>query len=91
MTESIKQWGEEYSQIKTQADALRATEIMEYIQTYYVPGDGYRSNPHTENQLQLERADALNVIGAALERFTGESHGANVLEWAAWRNEVSLE
>lgn len=35
ITRSIAEWGDEYSRIHSEAEAIKAVEIMEYISHYY--------------------------------------------------------
>jgi len=79
-------WEQEFSQIRTKDEAIRAVEILRYVQDYYVPGPGYRSDSATEAALQAQRQKTSSTIARALEEFTGERYGVDVEKWEAWRD-----
>jgi hypothetical protein len=77
VTKSLSDWANEYSDIKTDSDAGRAVEMLGYIKTYYIPGEGYRGSPQIELILENQRAKAL-------EKHSGERFGTNIRQWSLW-------
>lgn len=65
----LEEWGDNYSQIKTSQEAQKATEILAYIEKYYVPADGYRSDANTEQKLERQREHTMRRITDALEEY----------------------
>ncbi len=51
VTREIIQWGNECAQINNDASAIRAAEMIGYIKTYYVAGDGYRGYDGSDENL----------------------------------------
>jgi hypothetical protein len=78
-------WEQEFSQIHTKDKAIRAVDLLPYVQVYYVPGPGYRSDSETEAALQAQRQKTLTTIVSALEEFTFERYGLDVDKWETWR------
>jgi predicted PurR-regulated permease PerM len=72
----LEGWGNDYSQIKTSQEAQKATEILAYIEKYYVPADGYRSDANTEQKLERQREHTIRRITDALEEYSAKI-GAN--------------
>ena len=68
-------------------EADHAIGMLEYVQNYYVPGPGYRSDPQTEAALDSQRARTLGSIASALCEFTGQDFGTDAERWRAWRLE----
>jgi hypothetical protein len=85
-TRELAAWEQELSQVRTRDEAIRAVDMLRYVQGYYVPGPGYRSDPATEAALQAQRQKTLTTIARALEEFTGERYGLDVDKWEAWRD-----
>jgi hypothetical protein len=69
VTQSLANWSHEYSDIKDDNDARRAIGMLEYIQNYYVVGPGNRSDPETEQRLESQRAETLQIISEALDEY----------------------
>lgn len=69
ITRELEDWAREYSQISTLEDAKRSTEMLEYIRVYYVPDEGYRSDPDTEARLESQRHRTQEAITIAIEDF----------------------
>jgi hypothetical protein len=65
----IEGWEREYSQVSTANQAARGADMIEYIQRYYQVGEGYRSNPETEERLEAQRRRAIESISKAIEEF----------------------
>jgi hypothetical protein len=86
VTRSLADWEKEYGRIGNWDEADRAIGMLEYVQSYYVPGPGYRSNPRTEAALEEQRARTVAAIVSALREFTGEDFGTDPEEWRAWRS-----
>lgn len=83
---SIAAWGDEYSQIHSEAEAARAVEIMEYISRYYVtPHPGYKGTMDSERNLEQQRAATLEKLASALANFSGQNLGTNVQDWLLWK------
>jgi hypothetical protein len=85
-TRELAAWEQEFSQIRTKDEAIRAVGMLRYVQDYYVPGPGYRSDSATEAALQAQRQKTSSTIARALEEFTGERYGADVERWEEWRD-----
>jgi hypothetical protein len=81
----LADWEEEYSKIENLQEASRAIDMLDYIRTYYVAGEGYRSNPDTEKALETQRNRTVSAIVEALERFSGERNGSDLSKWQAWK------
>jgi hypothetical protein len=84
-TRELADWEQDYSKIDSVQKASRAIDMLDYIQTYYVPGSGYRGDPDTEKALESQRKHTLSAIVEALERFSGERNGSDLSKWQAWR------
>ncbi len=85
-TRELAAWEQEFSRIRTKDEAIRAVGMLRYVQGYYVPGPGYRSDPATEAALQARRQKTAAAIARALEEFTGERYGLDVDKWEEWRD-----
>lgn len=85
VTRSLAEWAVEDSQIHSNQDAFHAIDMLSYIEHYYVPGDGYRSDAETEAALQAQRKRTTDTIIESLERFTGEHFGDDFKKWELWR------
>jgi hypothetical protein len=73
VTVSLVAWGEQYSQISSQHDASRAMEMIGYIETYYVPRDGYRADPRTDAALEDQRKRTIEQLTAAVIEWRNRS------------------
>jgi hypothetical protein len=85
VTRSLADWAAEHGTVNSWAEADRAIGMLEYVQWYYVPGPGYRSDPETEAALEAQRARTVAAIVAALRAFTGADFGTDAAAWRAWR------
>src|SRR6516164_7385635 len=85
-TRELASWEQDFSHIRNKEEAIRAVDMLRYIQDYYVPGPGYRSDSTTESALQAQRQKTVSTIARALEQFTGERYGEDVDKWEAWRD-----
>jgi hypothetical protein len=72
-------------------DAFHAIDMLAYIENYYAPGEGYRSDAETEAALQSQRKRTMAAIIEALERFTGERYGDDIKRWEAWRQNCGAQ
>jgi hypothetical protein len=86
VTRELAVWEQESSQIRSKGEAAHAVDMLRYIQGYYVPGPGYRSDSPTEAALEAQRRKTSATIVKALEEFTGERYGLDVDKWEAWRD-----
>ncbi len=84
VTRELIEWGNEYSQINDDESAIRAAEMIGYIDTYYVPSDGYCGFDETERELETARANSLRQLIKALEAYTGRGFGDNYSAWSQW-------
>ncbi len=84
ITREIIQWGNEYAQINNDASAIRAAELIGYIKTYYVVGDGYRGPDESGRELEIARATSLRQLVEALEVYTGLRFGDDHAAWSRW-------
>ncbi len=87
-TKELADWEKEYGQIHTWEEAERAIDMLEYVQRYYVPGPGYRSDEKTEVKLEAQRARTVQSIVSALKGFTGQDFGASAEQWREWVRKV---
>jgi hypothetical protein len=88
VSKSIAAWGDEYSQIRSEADAIRAVEMMEYISRYYVtPNPGYKGPRASERKLEEQRARTLSKLASSVETFTGQRFGTNIQAWIRWNEQ----
>jgi hypothetical protein len=78
VTRSLATWGREASQITNDASAAHATEMIEYIGSYYVPGPGYRGPVEVEAELERQRAESIHLIATALERYRAKKQGSTL-------------
>ena len=85
VTRSLAAWEVEYSQVRNDAEADRAIDMLEYVQDYYVPGPGYHSDARTEAALETQRARTVDAIVTALREFSGQDFGADAAKWRARR------
>jgi hypothetical protein len=69
ITQELAEWGDEYSQIASKQDADRATEVIEYIKSYYVPAEGYRADSETEARLESQRKRTIDKISSAVKEW----------------------
>ena len=84
VTHELAAWEQEYGKVSTRREAERAIDMLEYVQQYYVPSPGYRSDPKTETDLGIQRGKTLDAIVAALQKFTDQDFGADFEQWRAW-------
>lgn len=87
VTRELGEWGAKYSQIQNDRDAFQAIDMLRYMQHYYIPSEGYRSDSSTEMALQTSRQKAITTIIDALEHYTGEHLGSDLDRWETWRNQ----
>jgi hypothetical protein len=87
VTKALAEWGEEYSRISDDASAIRAAEMVAYMDWYYVPAPGYRGPADVEAALEMQRRKSIDRVVASLERYTGLRFGANTKRWAEWAEE----
>jgi hypothetical protein len=81
VTRSLAEWKQEYGNISSHRDAIRTAEMLEYVQRYYVPAEGYRSSPEIETALQMQRQETVESFVAALRRFSGKDFGTDSGQW----------
>ena len=81
VTKELANWQTEYSSIESPHDAERTAEMLEYVQSYYVPGEGYHSTTDIESALQNQRQDTVESFIAALSEYTGEDFGTDSAKW----------
>jgi flagellar basal body-associated protein FliL len=68
-TRELAGWEREYSQISTEKEAERAADMLEYARRYYNLGEGYRSDPETEERLEAQRRRTIESIAGAIEEY----------------------
>lgn len=83
-TNELAGWEREHAQVRNWKEAERATDMLEYVQRYYVPGPGYRSDEKTEAKLDAQRGRTVEAIVAALKEFTGQDFGSDHEQWREW-------
>lgn len=69
VAKSISEWGVQHRRITTEAEAKRAESMMDYIESYYVPGPGYRGTAQAESALAEARLIADMRIRKALHTY----------------------
>lgn len=84
VTLELAQWQSDYGTIESQHNAVRTAEMLEYVQWYYVPGEGYHSTPEIESALQLQRQNTIDAFLASLCDYTGEDFGTDSAKWLAF-------
>jgi hypothetical protein len=84
VTQELANWEQECGRVTSEAEVDRAVGMLEYISGYYVPADGYRSNPQTEAALEAQRAKTLSTIAGALREYTGKDLGPDAKAWRDW-------
>jgi hypothetical protein len=88
VTRELARWEEEYAKVRSNAEAVRAIDMLRYIERYYVPADGYHSEPVNEAALEAQRRKTMSAIVAALEQFTGKPFGLDLAKWDACRERL---
>ena len=81
VTRSLAEWKQDYGNVSSHHDAIRTTEMLEYVQRYHVPAEGYNSSPEIETALQMQRQETVEAFVAALRRFTGKDFGTDSGQW----------
>jgi len=84
VTRSLAKWGQEDSHITNDASAIHAAEMVGYVSTYYVPGEGYRGPAEVEAALENQRQQTIGQLVSSLEHYTGLHYGTNVERWTEW-------
>jgi len=84
VTRSLAKWALEDSNITNQASAIHAAEMVGYVSSYYVPGEGYRGPADIEAALETQRQRTVGQLVASLERYTGLGYGTNLERWTEW-------
>jgi hypothetical protein len=77
----------EYSTPRTWREAWRSMEILEFAQSYYVPGPGYRGSAESEAMLEDQRERTRMAIAGGLRAFTGQDFGTDADKWRRWLTE----
>jgi hypothetical protein len=81
VTRELAEWQAEHSRISSPEDAVRAAEMLAYVQGYYVPANGYRGTPETEAALQTQRRATSEFLVQALRTHTGKDFGVDSEKW----------
>ena len=82
-TRELAEWKVQYSSIRSDTDAIRTAEVLGYAQTYYVPSDGFRSDPITEVALEAQRIETVDALVEALKIYTKQDFGKDASAWKA--------
>ena len=88
VTRTLAEWKAEYSGISSHGDAVRTAEMLEYVQGYYVVGEGYRSRPHVEDALKVQRQETVDSFVTALQAYTNQDFGTDSAKWLDYLNRV---
>jgi hypothetical protein len=88
VTIELATWETEYGHVQSWEEARRSIGMLEYVQRYYVPGPGYRSDGETEERLESQRARTMQAIVAGLREFTGQDFGVDADRWRVWAEEA---
>jgi hypothetical protein len=81
---SLAKWSQEDSHITNDASAIHAAEMVGYVSTYYVPGEGYRGPAEVEAALETQRQQTIGQLVSSLEHYTGLHYGTNAERWTEW-------
>lgn len=81
---SLAKWAQEDLVVTNDASAIHAAEMVVYVSSYYVPGEGYRGPAEVEAALETQRQRTIRQLVTSLERYTGITYGTNVEHWAEW-------
>ena len=84
VTRSLRAWGTEYASVTNEGSARAAAGMVGYMSQYYVPGPGYHGPPKIEAALEAQRAESINRVAEALQRYTGLDYGTSVERWSEW-------
>ena len=84
VTRELAAWEQDEARVTSWDEADHAIGMLGYVQNYYVPGPGYRSDPQIEAALDSQRARTLAAIASALREFTGQDFGTDAERWRAW-------
>ncbi len=91
VAQTVKEYGENHSEINSDTEAIRAIEILRYISSYYVVSNGYRGPRESEVALEKQREESMMLIVDALEKYSGEEFGLDIAAWEEWADEVKLK
>lgn len=80
----LSDWKSEYSKIKSQHDAVRTAEMLEYAQSYYLPGEGYRSSDTIESALHTQRQETIDAFVLSLREYTKKDFGDDSEKWLTY-------
>ena len=81
VTRELAEWKLQYSNITSDEDASRTADVLGYVQTYYVPSDGYRSDSTTEAMLEAQRSETVDALVAALKTYSKRDFGKDASAW----------
>lgn len=81
VTRELAEWKLQYSNITSDEDAIRSADVLAYVQFYYVPSDGYRSDSKTEAMLEAQRSETVDALVAALKAYTKLDFGKDASAW----------
>jgi len=84
VTRSLAKWAQEDSHITNDASAIHAAQMVGYVSTYYVPGEGYRGPAEVEAALENQRQQTIGQLVSSLEHYTGLHYGTNLERWTEW-------
>jgi Sec-independent protein translocase protein TatA len=84
ITKELADWSMEYGRVETLSEAKQAIDMLGYIEQYYVPGEGYRSNPKIEAALEAQRKKTIEAIVRALQAYSGQDIGNDREAWENW-------
>lgn len=73
---------------------IHTAEVIGYTSSYYMPGEGYCGPINVEAAFEKQRRKSIDLVIAALERYTGLDYGTNVeglVQWAEKRKDNELE
>jgi hypothetical protein len=84
VTRSLAAWAPEAASITNEPSAIHAAEMVGYMSSYYVPGEGYRGPAAVESALEAQRRRSIDLVVASLQRYTGLDYGTNVERWTQW-------
>lgn len=86
------EWGDEFEEISSEAQAFHAIGMYEYASTYYnIAGEGYFSSEKMSSKLEYQRRQTLETIITSLEDFTGLQYGHDLKRWKEWREHLAPE
>lgn len=91
VTRELTEWKQTYGKVSSHHEAIRTAEMLEYVQSYYVPAEGYRSTPEIEAAQQIQRRETTDTFIEVLRDYTGKDFGTDSAQWLNYLHGQSTE